>query len=240
MALTRRLLKLVVGESVGNPDLEKAMQYVLETDMKLNLASPTKTRTSLFDRVKGSRFGRPDYIRVLKKHGLLIDLLIQAALPDEQNALNDTKKMWSQMVQLLALASSPAVTVTEKFWLEKARAFGTLFGKVYAKEAVTSYLHLFVYHLGFFLEKYGGIEMLANYGIEGMHAVNKRVISRATNGLSRNMVTYQQLAHGYRLERYKGRDVHDQERKQYKSKQSWSDALLELQGELSRFVPENN
>lgn len=44
--------------------------------------------------------------------------------------------------------------MTEAEWKAKARAFAQLFCEVYYDEAVTPYLHVFVYHIGYYIEKY--------------------------------------------------------------------------------------
>jgi hypothetical protein len=71
-------------------------------------------------------------------------------------------------------------------WLEKSQKFGKLFAKVYSKEDVTPYLHVFVYHVGYYVEHYGSMEMYANYAIESHHKSNKDAIKHNTNGFSNN------------------------------------------------------
>ena len=58
------------------------------------------------------------------------------------------------MWYLLEKAMAETSDMTEHEWLEKARAWGALYVSVYSPEDVTPYLHVFVYHVGFFLEKY--------------------------------------------------------------------------------------
>jgi hypothetical protein len=41
-------------------------------------------------------------------------------------------------------------------------------------EKVTTYLHVFVYHFGYFIARYGGLERLANYSTEGIVGEVKR------------------------------------------------------------------
>lgn len=43
---------------------------------------------------------------------------------------------------------------------------------------VTPYIHVFVQHLGFYLERYGSLEKFANYSTETQHYVNKLRKSR--------------------------------------------------------------
>ncbi len=52
------------------------------------------------------------------------------------------------------MASAETPNFTEQTWLDKAHAFGNLYRKIYSPEDVTPYLHVFVYHIGFYIEKY--------------------------------------------------------------------------------------
>lgn len=110
------------------------------------------------------------------------------------------------------MASQETVKITAKEWRDKARVFGANFTKLYTKEAVTPYLHCFIYHVGFYLEEYGALDIFGNYGTEGRIRSNKRMISRSTNGFSsikavRN-ITYQQLKRSW------SEDVHRIEEKE--------------------------
>jgi len=57
-------------------------------------------------------------------------------------------------------------------------------------------------HVGFYLEKYGNLELYANYAIEGRHRYNKQVISSGTNGFGRadglHNIQFQQLTRSLR------------------------------------------
>jgi hypothetical protein len=69
--------------------------------------------------------------------------------------------------------------------------------------AVTLYMHVFVYHLGYYLEQYSSIELLANYATEGRYKYNKQVLVSATNGWSfqnkhDNNITKQLFSYSYR------------------------------------------
>jgi hypothetical protein len=74
--------------------------------------------------------------------------------------------------------------MTAKQWRAQAIEFGKAFVKAYSKEDVTTYLHIFVYHYGFFLERYNGLEKFANYALEGKHRVLKQILARGTSGFS--------------------------------------------------------
>jgi len=51
-------------------------------------------------------------------------------------------------------------------------------------EDVITYLHIFVYHFGFFLTTYNGIKKFANYALEGKHSLIKCILGYSTSGFS--------------------------------------------------------
>lgn len=79
----------------------------------------------------------------------------------------------------------------------------------YGGEEVTPYIHVFVYHVGFFLEKFGCLERFANYATETWHSRDKKVMKGATSGFGHSgksaaqNICYQQLTHGFREEYYR-------------------------------------
>lgn len=77
------------------------------------------------------------------------------------------------------MSETPPKDIVDK-WEHCARRFGTLYGERYLPEKTTPYMHVFVYHVGFFLRKLGNIECFANYDIESWHKINKRVKNLGT------------------------------------------------------------
>lgn len=91
------------------------------------------------------------------------------------------------MHDLLKAAMNPAQSFLEQVdveneWIAKSRAYAKKFTSVYAKEDVTPYLHVLVYHAGFYIAKYGSLEVLANFSTEGKHQENKRTVAGASSG----------------------------------------------------------
>lgn len=80
------------------------------------------------------------------------------------------------MKKLLEIATSLDPTgITENEWKKQAREWAeNEFLSLYDGKDVTPYLHVFVYHLGFFLEKCGSVEQFANYPIESKHQQVKK------------------------------------------------------------------
>ena len=80
-----------------------------------------------------------------------------------------------------------------------AKKFANAVVNAAGEGAITTYIHIFVYHVGFFLEKYGTIEKFANYGVEGTIRRIKKIKERNTNGFSlvgtgKKDCTYQEIA----------------------------------------------
>ncbi len=77
---------------------------------------------------------------------------------------------------LYSLMRQPKVHISEAQWQEEAQQFGKAFVAYYCNEDVTPYIHVFVYHVGYFLEHYQSIERFGNYAIEGKIAETKRTL----------------------------------------------------------------
>ena len=112
------------------------------------------------------------------------------------------KQIWKQLWALLTLAMQDEKKISEQEWLRMARQFGSHFVARYCKEDVTPYLHVLVYHVGFYLEKYGNLEIFANYAIEGRHRYNKLAIPSGTSGFNHpsgpHNVQYQLITRSWR------------------------------------------
>ena len=94
--------------------------------------------------------------------------------------------MGGGMHDLLKAAMNPAESFlqqadVEQSWIAKSRAYAKKFTSVYAKEDVTPYMHVLVYHAGFYIAKYGSLEILANFSTEGKHQENKRTVAGASS-----------------------------------------------------------
>ena len=206
------MLRLLANETLCNPGLQKAMETVL-CEMGIKLIESKKQMT-LPQRLKKSRLGRTEYLKLYRDHSKLLDAM-EAVSSDEQHVRNwiaKNRQIWEKLVQLLALACSED-KITADFWKEEALDFGKMFLECYRDTDVTPYLHIFIYHVGYFREKYGSLEALANYGIEGLHARNKKDIRGATNGFGlfgqKNSVASQLLRRTYRIERARSTKLHD-------------------------------
>jgi len=74
-------------------------------------------------------------------------------------------------------------------------------------------LHIFVFHFGFFLERYGSLENFANYAIEGRHKYNKTGVARGSSkfgGRSTNLdssMAKQQITRSFRATKAESEDL---------------------------------
>lgn len=237
MALGRKMLKMIVSEADGNRALEETLERILEESIGIKLKEGERT---FLLRVKKSRLSRPDLIKVMKQHSLLIDALEKAASKEESRShVQKSREIWKLMVQLLALLSTSQVTISAAFWKRKALEFARLFVAEYEHQDVTSYLHAFVYHIGYYVERYGSLEKLANYGIEGLHAKNKKFIREASNGFQRGVkLTQLELQRHFRNEYHRGTllSAHKVEKHRAKGKVAWFEARLDVVIEHEMYV----
>jgi len=68
--------------------------------------------------------------------------------------------------------------------IKQAQEFGLAFVNAHGPEEVTTYLHIFVYHFGFFLATYNGTKKFANYALEGKHSTIIRILAYSTSRFS--------------------------------------------------------
>jgi hypothetical protein len=135
------------------------------------------------------------------------------------------KLLWKQAWVLLSVLAEPQFDIKEEWWMEKAKQFAKLFVKRYPAEDITPYIHVLVYHLGFYMETYGNLEIFANYAIEGRHQYNKRMLFNGTNGFGKfqneKNLPMQQLLRSTREDSARSADA-----KKYRRKETWATRSL--------------
>ena len=135
---------------------------------------------TLAERLDKTKFSRVNSISLIKNQ----ETLLKCLTPLEKNFPNRvilTRKVWNQAEMLLAIASADRFELTADKWKLYATEFATNLVKLYSEKCVTSYLHCFVYHYGYWLEKFGAIEKLGNYSIETNVKWVKDNYARASN-----------------------------------------------------------
>jgi hypothetical protein len=131
------------------------------------------------------RLNRPECLHILAVYKSLFAVMIAATddLEDKEK-FRSAELVWDSFYPLACLSAQAHVQIKEVEWRSKARDFGKAFTNTYSSEDVTTYIHIFVYHYGYFLETYNGIEKFANFALEGKHGTVKRILKNNTSGFS--------------------------------------------------------
>lgn len=143
---------------------------------------------TLFGRLQKSRLNRNDFIKVLKHASDFLNCVSELGTNKDRvcAGLSTAHDVWRAFIPLLAIAvelePKKRGFISDEDWRNKARAFGTLFVSRYGSEEVTPYIHVFVYHVGYYIERYDSLEKFANYASESKHQINKKVLKRGTSG----------------------------------------------------------
>ncbi|KAL6069211.1 hypothetical protein QOT17_007748 [Balamuthia mandrillaris] len=207
MGITNKLFELLVEETYENKNM--AAKYLLileEINIKLipeTSSGKTKKKRTLLERVEKSCFGRPQHQAIIEHHQRFLMVLQEGArTPQQQKKVAEVIKVWTSYHKLISLAVHDKVNITQEEWLAEAREFGHAFTAHYDNSEVTPYIHIFVYHLGFYLEKFGSVQRFANFGIESKHSVNKKTIQQSSSHFQQtknNNVCKQQLNYDWRI-----------------------------------------
>ncbi len=255
IAITRKLVSLLGRESIACPKLSEIWERVLAKRCEIELGPPqTKSgdKQTFSKRWEDAPLSRSQALAILRERARLLDPL--AKLRPEQAERNDrVRDLWQGFVELATLMMQADVRIEEQTWLRAAREWGQKFVRTYGREDVTPYIHVFVYHVGFYLARYRGIEKFATYALEGKHAENKDILAKASNKARHGIVeaARQQLEMNVRLEVHhlrdrescKGRGEDPAKEMWNASRKSkrrahpeWSEASLDLEPRFRQFV----
>src|SRR3989344_4371557 len=197
----------LLGEDIaGNDKAVTEFERILREECKVKLAGKKKTNLTLVERLKRSRYihtissvwstyktyqliafarlNRPDFLHILTNYEHFFSYLDTIATGETINRVKKARKVWQLFYPLACLTVQARVEITAKEWKKMAIKFGKVFVDVYPREDVTTYIHIFVYHYGYFLEHYHGLEKFANFALEGKHSVVKRILARGTSHFS--------------------------------------------------------
>ncbi|KAL6070879.1 unconventional myosin-VIIb-like [Balamuthia mandrillaris] len=234
MGVMHKLLELLMEQAPNDSPLAEGFEKCFET-LKMKLPKETKKKKkvkTLEQRVKKARFGRSDYLRILEQRALSVG---------DGTRTQQTEEIWELFAKLYTLAAQPQVIITEEEWLKMAREFGFMFSKRYGEEEVTPYIHVFVYHVGFYLHKYGSVEKFANYADESRHSRNKKAPTSGYGGRKgERKVCYQQLAFAFRQEKYLfDKTLPEPQRKRQRTQKpnvNWASRNICLHPEMQQYV----
>lgn len=132
-------------------------------------------------RVANSSFKYPEWIRILRNQEALLSIFRKHSIRSEEEK-EGIEKMWKMALWFITESIEPSDEFSATTWRDNGRVFGKLFTNIYDSQDVTPYLHVLVYHLGGFIEKYGSLERYANFATESWHRRNKDVVRK--NGSS--------------------------------------------------------
>lgn len=147
--------------------------------------------------MRKSKFNRPELLKIVEQQVEVLKCLepLEGRFPEANKRL---RLLFQRLWYLLSILSADQkeTKVTEAEWIRMAKQFAVLFNSQTAEEKATSYLHVFVYHVGSYLEKYHSLESLANYSIEGTVKWVKTHTREASNKFGGNKSnTLEQVIH---------------------------------------------
>lgn len=250
--ITRKLVDLLAQAAIHNDSVSKRWETILEENCKLKLAEGQDTKTGKV-RTFAQKWDmasptRSQYLAILKHHDLLLEPL-DDLLPDIPARAFSIRQLWKQFSALMAVLMQADVPMQEAVWLVKARQWGSLYTSIYSSSHITPYIHLFVYHMGYYQEQYRGTEKFTQYALEGKHCTNKMILVYGSNKflLGEISALKQQMQAQLRLEVHNQRDWENAtdletpqpaSRKERRRKNpAWSaQALSECDEELLPFV----
>jgi hypothetical protein len=130
------------------------------------------------------RLNQPDCLHILTNYKHFFNCLSKHTHSQVKEHVNKAQEVWALYYPLVCLTVQGRVKITEQEWKDQAIKFGVAFVTAYSKEDVTTYIHIFVYHFGFFLSTYGGLEKYSNFALESKHAELKRILAHSTSRFS--------------------------------------------------------
>lgn len=161
MAILRKFIYLLETLMSQTPDLQSIFVEKFEAiGVHLKKAEVGETFKV---RVKRSRFNRAEYLKILEGHNILFEELAKRAVgePTKDKVLK-AQAVWNKFHGLCTLAMQEKVEITEQEWLTEALQFGRMYVETWSKADVTTYLHVFIFHFGYFLEKYVKVHNIVN------------------------------------------------------------------------------
>jgi hypothetical protein len=196
MGLTRKLLKDLVKQFDNDANRIELRAKAKEWFKlkKITLWQPEKepqTPPSFVDIIRRSKLNRTQFLTIIENYSSLLSILEDHGITREDNHkvqypsiqliilildLDQIRQIWEMYSPLVTamMSETPPEDIVNN-WTPLAKAFGELYVRRFLTEKVTPYMHVFIYHIGDFLNRLGNIECFANYDIESWHSINKRV-----------------------------------------------------------------
>lgn len=240
MAITRKLFTLLALETRGNKEIEDEWERLLKDECNIELPEGKKGDTFI-ERWKRAQISRPEALRLLENYSLFIQSLLLRC-PEQRVRLGQISSIWRRYSELTSLLVQAKVSIRENEWRKEARVWARIIIHVYGPEEITPYIHVFVYHLGYYLEKYGGVEKFGNYSLESKHSCNKAILRDMTNRfkMGEAAAVRQQLQANVRLEQHRFTQMQAQgeepKKKKQRSVKSWAERSLPVVPRMAPYV----
>jgi hypothetical protein len=230
-------LELWADKEDDEDSLASEWEKILRDKCSVDMPAPSPDQTTFFTRFSAAGINRPQALAIISNHQLFLAGIRRRWPQKEQTRL--LEEIWRRYHELVSLLVQAHVSITEEQWKAEARELGRLYVKCWGRDEVTPYLHVFIYHIGYYLEQYGGIEKFGNYALEGKHSCNKAILQRMTSRFKfgKEGAVRQQLLTNLRLEQHqyggylkKGKKVHGRE------EESWALGTLEAAPRYADYV----
>eukprot|EP01133_Synstelium_polycarpum_P001088 gene1088-1236_t len=137
------------------------------------------------ERYENSRTKFQDACEILIQQAKLMEIVERyAAHASAEYPMSRVKQLWAEAWRLISIMIDPEIGhVTDQQWKNASIPFGELLVATYKNnsDVISTYMHIFIEHVGEMLEKFGCLDRFGNYGLEGKHYLNKILYSRHSN-----------------------------------------------------------
>ncbi|KYQ89216.1 hypothetical protein DLAC_10464 [Tieghemostelium lacteum] len=156
---------------------QKEISFIFKENMNVSL-NPDKSSIGILEVFRNSRLNHELCIKILQNRDHLFKYFQDKGVVDIM-VIQNWKLLFNQLETLVNIAINKKTTKQE--WEKLSLAFGSNFNRVFGEQNVSTYLHIFICHYGFYLEQYGPIERYANFSIESSHKITKSNRIHSTN-----------------------------------------------------------
>ncbi len=201
------------------------------------MLAPLMEWTSFFTWWRDTTINWPQALAIILNHRLFLAGIHHKWPGKEQTQL--LEEIWCRYHELASLLVQAHVSIMEEQWKAEAHKLGHLYIKCWGWEEVTPYLHVFIYHIGYYLKQYSGIEKFRNYTLKGKHSSNKQILQRMTSQFKfgKEGAVRQQLLMNLWLEQHhyggylkKGKKEHG------RGDESWAQSTLNAVPQYAEYV----
>ncbi|KAL6048928.1 hypothetical protein QOT17_020767 [Balamuthia mandrillaris] len=184
MGVVRKLINKTIELAAERPRLQ---QLFVERMAGIGIyLIPAASGVGFKKRIKDSRLNRREHLIILENHTFILADL-EEGMPRRapiRTTLPRVRQVWAAFHQTACLAMQEKLSITDEEWKQEAKVFLQAFIQAWNGRDVTTYIHVFVDHLGYWLEREGSVEKFSNFGIETTHADLKRMMTQSTQGFA--------------------------------------------------------